>query len=43
MSSREWVFRVRDILASIEKIERYMDGLTMAQFKGNELVVDAVI
>ncbi len=29
MSSREWIFRVRDILNSIEKIERYVDGMTL--------------
>ncbi len=43
MSSREWVFRVEDILKSIEKINSYLKGLTITQFKKNELVIDAVI
>jgi uncharacterized protein with HEPN domain len=43
MSSRDWAFRVKDILNSIEKIETYVDGLSLAQFRKNELVLDAVI
>jgi uncharacterized protein with HEPN domain len=43
MSSREWIFRIQDILKSIEKIERYMDGMTLTKFKQNELVADAVV
>jgi uncharacterized protein with HEPN domain len=43
MSSREWVFRIRDILKAIDKIERYVKGMTLSQFKKNELVIDAVI
>ena len=43
MSSREWIFRIDDILRSIEKINVYLKGLTLSQFKKNELVIDAVI
>jgi uncharacterized protein with HEPN domain len=43
MSSRDWLFRLKDILVSIEKIERYIHGMNMAQFKKDDLVVDAVI
>jgi uncharacterized protein with HEPN domain len=43
MSSRQWVFRVQDILMAIEKIERYTDKMTLAKFKQNDLVIDAVV
>ena len=43
MSSRDWKFRIQDILASIQKIEDYLGGLTLDQFKQNELVIDAVV
>ncbi|NGX26139.1 MAG: hypothetical protein K940chlam6_00050 [Chlamydiae bacterium] len=43
MSSREWKFRIQDILRSIEKIESYLDGMTLTHFKKNDLVKDAVV
>lgn len=43
MSSRHWIFRVRDILEAIEKIKRYIHGMTLTEFKRNELVIDAVV
>lgn len=43
MSSREWEFRIHDILNSISKIESYLEGMTLTQFKKNELVIDAII
>lgn len=43
MSSRQWVFRVQDILKEVEKIERYLEGMTWTKFKKNELVIDAVV
>lgn len=43
MSSREWIFRLEDILRAIEKIESYLKGMTLSQFKKNELVIDAVV
>lgn len=33
MSSKDWIFRIRDILTCIEKMERYTDGITAAEFK----------
>ena len=43
MSSREWVFRIQDILKAIEKIERFTDGMTLTQFEKNEMMIDAVV
>lgn len=43
MSSREWLFRIEDILQAIEKIESYLKGMTMTQFKKNDMVIDAVV
>jgi uncharacterized protein with HEPN domain len=42
MSSRTWVFRVRDILQAAKKIEKYTKRMTLTQFAKNELVMDAV-
>lgn len=43
MSSRDWIFRIQDILQAITKIQAYTDGMTISQFKKNDLVIDAVI
>jgi uncharacterized protein with HEPN domain len=43
MSSRDWDFRIQDILNAIKKIERYLENLTLTQFKKNDLVIDAVV
>lgn len=43
MSSRDWRFRIQDILKAIRKIESYIEGMTAVQFKKNELVIDAVV
>jgi len=43
MSSRDWVFRIQDILKAIEKIESYIEGMTVSQFRKNDLVIDAVV
>ncbi len=43
ISSKEWVFRVQDILQAIVKIERYVDDMTLAKFKQNQLVIDAEV
>lgn len=32
MSSREWDFRIRDILRAIAKIDNYLKGMTLIQF-----------
>ena len=42
-SSRDWSFRLKDILQAIEKIERYTKGVTFSEFKKNEFIQDAVI
>lgn len=42
-SSRDWSFRIKDILTSINKIEEYLHTMTLTQFKKNDLVKDAVI
>lgn len=43
MPSRDWEFRIQDIIDSISKIEKYLDGLDIENFKNNSLVIDAVI
>ncbi len=43
MSSRDWVFRIQDILRAIDKIESFVKGMTLNKFRKNELVVDAVV
>jgi uncharacterized protein with HEPN domain len=42
-SSRPWSFRIRDILDSIEKIQKFTRGMTFAEFEKNTMVLDAVI
>jgi uncharacterized protein with HEPN domain len=39
MSSRDWKFRIQDIIKAIEK---YIDSMSLADFKRNDLVMDAV-
>jgi uncharacterized protein with HEPN domain len=41
--SREWPFRIKDILQAIDKIEAYTTNMTASEFKKNGLVIDAVI
>jgi len=43
MPPRKWLFRVRDILDSIEAIEAYVRGLTFEQFAHDRKTVDATI
>jgi uncharacterized protein with HEPN domain len=40
---RNWQIRVEDILACIEKIQVYMQGMTYAQFCADRKTLDAVI
>lgn len=40
---RDYILFIEDILACIEKIEKYTSGLSFEDFSGNEMVVDAVI
>lgn len=42
-SSRDWSFRIKDILYAIDKIERYTLDMSASEFKKNEQVIDAVI
>lgn len=43
-SSRDWSFRIKDIIHAIDKIiEQYINNLTFTEFKKNEFVIDAVI
>jgi uncharacterized protein with HEPN domain len=38
---REWRLRIEDILAAIERVQRYTAGLDLASFLADEKVVDA--
>jgi len=41
MPPRQWTFRVRDILDSIQVIEEYVRGMTYKQFARDRKTVDA--
>lgn len=41
-SSREWSYRIKDILKAINNIETYLGSMTFSEFKKNQLVIDAV-
>ncbi len=43
MSSRSWEFRLQDMLDSISKIERYVEGMTFEMWASDEKTIDAVI
>lgn len=43
MSKRDIRLFVKDILDCIDKIERYIKGMTFKEFLNNDMVVDAVI
>jgi len=43
MSKRDPTLLLEDVAISIEKIERYIYGLTMDNFKADEKTVDAVV
>jgi uncharacterized protein with HEPN domain len=40
---RDWRFRVRDILAAVEAVARYTDGMTYDDFVADQRTIDAVI
>jgi uncharacterized protein with HEPN domain len=40
---RDWTIRIEDILESIGKIHRYLEGLTFDQFSEDDRTVDAVV
>lgn len=43
MSTRDWKFRIQDILFSISKIENFIENMSYSEFRKNELVIDAVV
>lgn len=43
MPSRDWKFRIQDIVDSIDKIKIYLDQIDYENFKKNNLLIDAVI
>ena len=43
MPYRSWQFRIDDILAAIDKIERYTHGIDFVVWQEDEKTVDAVI
>ena len=43
MPHREWRLRVEDILEAIARTERYVSGLSFAQFQADQKTVDAVV
>lgn len=43
MKRKRCIIIIEDIITSMEKIERYINGLDIRQFSRNELIFDAVI
>ena len=43
MPPRDWRIRIRDILDSIAKIERYVEGMTFEMFSTSDITIDAVV
>lgn len=43
MPPRDWAFRVQDILAAIEKIQRFTTGIEFKVFEDDEELLDAVV
>jgi len=43
MSGRDWRVRIDDIVESIEKIQRFIEGMDFAQFRADDRTVDAVL
>lgn len=43
MSSREWLFRLEDILDSLERIQNYIKGFDLHKFEVDQRTMDAVI
>lgn len=42
-SSRDWTFRIKDILQAIGDIQEYTKDITVSEFKKNKLVFAAVV
>ncbi len=43
MTSHDWRVRIDDIIEAVEKIDRYLAGLTIQSFVADERTVDAVL
>lgn len=43
MPPRHWKLRIEDILAAIERIQRYTDGMDLSSFSRDDRTVDAVV
>jgi len=43
MPRRDWKLRIKDILESIAKIQRYTEGMTFESFVADEMRIDAVV
>ena len=43
MPHRRWDIRIHDILASIEKIQKYTENMDAKAFRGDSKTVDAVV
>ena len=43
MSRRLWNYRIKDILESINKIQKYVDRMEFKDFRKDEKTIDAVI
>ena len=41
--NRDYILFIEDIIDSINKIERYVNGLSFEDFIDNEMIIDAVI
>jgi uncharacterized protein with HEPN domain len=43
MSSREWMFRLEDILDALERIHQYTHEIDFGKFKSDQRTIDATI
>ena len=43
MLPRDWEVRIEDILEALSRIESYTQGMTLEDFNGSQVVVDAVM
>lgn len=43
MPPRDWQLRLQDILDSIDRVQRYTDGMTFASFCADDKTIDAVV
>lgn len=43
MPSRDWRFRIQDILECLARIANYTAGMSYESFRENQLVIDAVV